>query len=137
ALMLTRTFAGKIYDKKGHKAVFPPGAFLIVIAMLLLGWLPNSVSLYVAGIFYGLGFGMIQPGLQAWSVEASPANRKGMATATFFSFFDLGIGVGAIVFGQVAYWFGYASIYFTSALSVIISLFLYYLLLGKTNIKNM
>lgn len=136
ALMITRTFAGRIYDKKGHRAVFPPGALLIVIAMLLLAWLPNSLSLYVAGIFYGLGFGMIQPGLQAWSVEASPPNRKGMATATFFSFFDLGVGVGAIVFGQVAYWFGYSSIYYTAALSVIISILLYYLILGKTQTKN-
>ncbi|MFD2445308.1 MFS transporter [Bacillus sp. CGMCC 1.16607] len=136
ALMVTRTFAGKIYDVKGHKAVFPPGALLIVIAMLLLGWLPNSLSLYLAGILYGLGFGMIQPGLQAWSVQASPPNRRGMATATFFSFFDLGIGVGAIIFGQVAYLFGYPSIYYTAAFSVFLSILLYYFVLGKTSVKE-
>ncbi|WP_442598758.1 MFS transporter [Neobacillus sp. D3-1R] len=135
ALMLTRTFAGKIYDEKGHKAIFPPGALLIIIAMLFLAWLPNSLSLYAAGVLYGLGFGMIQPGLQAWSVEASPANRKGMATATFFSFFDLGIGVGAMVFGQVAFLFGYSSIYITAAISVTVALLLYYLLLGKAQTK--
>lgn len=125
ALMLTRTFAGQIYDKKGHKAVFIPGTVLILIAMVLLSWLPNSYILYLAAIVYGLGFGTIQPALQAWAVDRAPQNRKGMANATFFSFFDLGIGVGAILFGQIGHWFGYGTIYLASALSVSMSIILY------------
>ena len=35
-LMISRTFAGRIYDEKGHLYVFLPGALLIFIAMLLL-----------------------------------------------------------------------------------------------------
>lgn len=132
ALMLTRTFSGKVYDKKGHRAVFPIGALLIVIAMILLAWLPNSLVLYIAAILYGFGFGSIQPALQAWSVQNTPVNRKGMATATFFSFFDLGIGIGAIIFGQIAYWFDYSSIYICAAISVTMALLLYYTVIGKT-----
>src|SRR5699024_12827049 len=52
--------------------------------------------LLVAAVLYGLGFGCVQPALQAWAVKDAPANRKGMANATFFSFFDLGIGAAAI-----------------------------------------
>jgi MFS family permease len=131
ALMLTRTFAGKIYDKRGHQAIFIPGAFLIIMAMILLSWLPNSFVLYVAAFLYGLGFGTIQPALQAWSVEKAPPNRRGMANATFFSFFDLGVGIGAIIFGQIGYWLGYQSIYITSAISVFISILLYLFILLK------
>ena len=58
ALMLTRTFAGKLYDQKGHQAVFIPGALLILVTMFLLAWLPNSMILYVAAVLYGLGFGI-------------------------------------------------------------------------------
>lgn len=131
SLMLTRTFAGKIYDQKGHRAVFGPGAISIIIAMLLLAWLPNSIVLYIAAIIYGLGFGSLQPALQAWSVQSSPPHRRGMANATFYSFFDLGIGIGAIAFGQIAHWFGYHSIYVTSAISVLVSVILYYTVIGK------
>jgi MFS family permease len=131
ALMITRTFAGKIYDQKGHRAVFPLGALSILIAMVLIAWLPNSLILYTAAVFYGLGFGSVQPALQAWSVQKAPLNRKGMATATFFSFFDLGVGIGAIVFGQIAYWFDYHSIYIGAAISIAISLLLYYVTLSK------
>jgi MFS family permease len=126
ALMVTRTFAGKVYDQKGHKAVFPLGTLSIFIAMVLIAWLPNSLILYIAAIFYGLGFGTVQPALQAWSVQSAPPNRKGMATATFFSFFDLGIGIGAIIFGQVAYYLDYHSIYIGSAISIAIAMVIYY-----------
>jgi len=125
ALLISRTFAGKIYDRKGHQAVFIPGATLVIIAMILLAWLPNSVSLYAAGILYGLGFGTIQPALQAWAVEKAVPHRRGMANATFFSFFDLGVGVGAIAFGQIAHWLGYSSIYIISSISVFVCILLY------------
>lgn len=124
-LMISRTFAGRIYDKRGHLYVFMPGALMIFIAMLMLAWLPNTAVLLIAASLYGLGFGSVQPALQAWSVENAPANRRGMANATFFSFFDLGIGLGAILFGQMAYIFGYASIYAASAGSVLMALIIY------------
>jgi MFS family permease len=124
-LMISRTFAGKIYDKKGHVYVFPPGAILIIIAMFLLAWLPNTAILFIAAGLYGLGFGSIQPALQAWAVDKAANNRRGMANATFFSFFDIGVGIGAILFGQLAFMYGYPSIYLTSAGSVFLSLVLY------------
>lgn len=135
ALMLSRTFAGQLYDRKGHRAVFIPGTVLILGAMLLLAWLPNSIVLYCAAILYGLGFGTIQPALQAWSVNQAPRHRKGMANATFFSFFDLGIGCGAILFGLIGHSFGYDSIYVTSAISVFISILLYSIMLMKKREK--
>ncbi|WP_409298926.1 MFS transporter [Peribacillus sp. SCS-26] len=129
ALMLTRPFAGKLYDRKGHKAVFIPGAVLIVVAMVLLAWLPNTMILYAAAFLYGFGFGTVQPALQAWAMEKAPANRKGMATATFFSFFDLGVGMGAMVFGQIGHAYGYQSIYLTASLSVVIAILVYLIFL--------
>ncbi|MDL4842665.1 MFS transporter [Aquibacillus rhizosphaerae] len=136
-LMASRTFAGRLYDLRGHIFVFLPGTLLILSAMLLLVWLPNSIILFVAAALYGLGFGSVQPALQAWSVDKAPAHRKGMANATFFSFFDLGVGVGALTFGQIAFVFGYSYIYLTSAASVFLSMVLYIILLirGRQKIR--
>lgn len=136
ALMVTRTFAGKIYDRKGHRAVFLPGTLLIFIAMLLLAWLGSQFILFVAATLYGFGFGMVQPALQAWAVERSPKNRRGMANATFFSLFDLGVGIGAIVFGQIAHSLNYASIYKASAVSVLLSM-VYYIHILKKEKRNL
>ncbi|MFA1822133.1 MFS transporter [Virgibacillus oceani] len=135
-LMISRTFAGRIYDKKGHIYVFLPGTILIFSAMLLLAWLPNLTVLLIAAGLYGLGFGSVQPALQAWAVDKAPGNRKGMANATFFSFFDLGIGMGAIIFGQLAFMFNYAIIYIVSAGSVTLSMIVYIYLLMKASGKK-
>jgi MFS family permease len=131
-LMISRTFAGKIYDKKGHLYVFLPGASLIFIAMILLFWLPNTFVLVFAASIFGLGFGSIQPALQAWAVEKAPPNRKGMANATFFSSFDLGVGVGAIGFGQIAHFLNYNSIYVGAAISILISMTIYIFLVIRS-----
>jgi MFS family permease len=131
ALMITRTFAGQLYDKKGHKAVFIPGTALVLTAMVLLTWLPNNLILFTAAVLYGFGFGTVQPALQAWAIDKAAPNRKGMANATFFSFFDLGVGIGAMVFGQIGHLFGYSSIYLASAISVLLSMLLYCYFLMK------
>lgn len=131
-LLISRTFAGKIYDNKGHTYVFPPGALCILVAMFLLAWLPSTSVMLIAAGIYGLGFGSVQPALQAWAVDQAAENRKGMANATFFSFFDLGVGIGAITFGQLAYAFGYAVIYLAAAGSVILSISLYFYLLFRS-----
>lgn len=136
SLLIARIFGGKIYDKKGHEAVYIPGAALIITAMLLLAWLPNSIILFTAAILYGFGFGTVQPALQAWSVKEAAPWRRGSANATFFSFFDLGIGTGSIVFGQIAFAFGYASIYYISACSVALSVVLYLFLLKRERKKK-
>ena len=124
-LLISRLFAGKIYDTRGHLYVYPPGAVLIVAGMLLLAWLPNMPVLLIAAALYGLGFGSIQPALQAWAVEKAAPQRKGMANATLFSCFDLGVGIGAVIFGQLAAFYGYQSIYYAAAGSVALSLVVY------------
>lgn len=135
-LFISRTFSGRLYDLKGHLYVFLPGSILIFAAMLLLAWLPSTFILLFAAAIYGLGFGSVQPALQAWAVEEAAANRKGMANATFFSFFDLGIGIGAMIFGQVAFHLGYSFIYIISAISVFVSmaLYIYFLLRNRARL---
>ncbi|MGE6612225.1 MFS transporter [Peribacillus sp. NPDC076916] len=137
ALMVTRLFAGRLYDRRGHRAIFVPSTLLIMTGMLLLAWMPSETVLYIAAVLYGFGFGSVQPALQAWSIEKTPPNRKAMANATYFSFFDLGVGIGAIVFGQIGFLFGYRSIYITAAASIFISMIVYLCIIrGEDKIKS-
>lgn len=137
ALMVTRLFAGRLYDRRGHRAIFVPSTLLIMAGMLLLAWMPSETVLYIAAVLYGFGFGSVQPALQAWSIEKTPPNRKAMANATYFSFFDLGVGIGAIVFGQIGFLFGYRSIYITAAASIFISMIVYLCIIrGEDKVKS-
>ena len=122
SLLSTRLFAGQLYDRRGMVVVFIPGIVLIVIAMVMLSMMTAPMTLYFAAIFYGFGFGLVQPALQAYAVQRATINRRGMANATFFSAFDVGVGLGAMSFGFVANYLGYSSIYLISAISAVLSL---------------
>lgn len=135
-IMVSRLFSGRLYDRKGHKLIFLPATALVFLAMLLLAWLPNMLVLLTAAALFGLGFGAVQPALQAWAVNRAPADRKGMANATFFSCFDLGVGVGAILFGQIASILNYTSIYLVAAGSVCISMIIYLFTAFGKNAEN-
>lgn len=131
ALLTTRLFSGQLFDRKGLTIVFVPGVISIIIAMLLLSQLWNPATLFAAAVLYGLGFGSVQPALQAWAVNSSPNNRRGMANATYFSAFDFGVGCGAMLFGFVAEIFPYSAIYYLSAVSVTISLILFFIMKSR------
>lgn len=136
SILVTRLFAGRLYDQKGLAVVFVPGALSIIAAMILLAQLWNPAMLFTAAVLYGLGFGAIQPALQAWAVNSSPNNRRGMANATYFSAFDLGVGCGAILFGFIAEVFPYSTIYYLSAVSVTFSLILFVFMYTREKRKN-
>lgn len=128
ALVTTRFFAGRIYDRRGLPIVFIPGIILIISGLTLLAILNSPVYLFAGAILYGLGFGTVQPALQASAINSTPIRKRGMANATYFSAFDLGVGLGAITFGLVAQYADYSSIYWISAGSGALSLLLFFIL---------
>src|SRR5699024_11029448 len=124
----TRLFAGRIFDRRGLAIVFIPGTILIIIGLVLLALLKSQAFLYFGAMFYALGFGTIQPALQASAINTTPPEKRGMANATFFSAFDLGVGLGAMTFGLVAQYADYNMIYWVSAASGCLSLVLFFIL---------
>lgn len=121
AIAVTRPFSGKLYDAKGHSFVIIPGVIITFIGIILLSYTTTIPSLIIAAACYGSGFGAIQPALQAWMIDRVAPHRRGVATATFFSAFDLGIGAGAIILDSL-------HILQTTQLYIVIPL--YYLLLS-------
>ena len=59
----------------------------------------------------GLGFGALSPVFQTLAVQSVPASRAGAATATYFWFLDIFVGLAAMTLGLVAQWFGYSLLY--------------------------
>ncbi|WP_443744355.1 hypothetical protein [Sutterella sp.] len=50
--------------------------------------------LLAGGLLLGLGYGTMTSTGHVLAVFASPMNRVGRATATFFVLLDLGVGIG-------------------------------------------
>jgi len=101
ATLISRLWLGRLQDTRGDNAVMYPIMGLFLASLLLLGLWPTSVSVILAGVLAGVGFGGIIPCAQTIAVHRSEPRRIGVAMATFFLMFDLGVGVGPILLGAL------------------------------------
>jgi MFS family permease len=136
SVFVIRPISGKIFDKKGHFWVLFPGAFFTITGLLLLSYSTSMQLLILAAIFYGIGFGSIQPSLQAWTIHRTAPNRRGAANATFYNAFDLGIGGGGMILGAIAARTNYAHMYRYSILLLVVYIVIYLLYVMKRKGKQ-
>ena len=125
AIMVSRPFVGRVYDRIGHSVIIVPGVLSMIIGLVLLSHSHAVPLLVVASVFYGLGFGAVQPSLQAWAINRSPFDRKGAANGTFLCSIDLGYGIGGVLMGSVASLTSYAVMYGLSPLFLVLLLAIY------------
>jgi MFS family permease len=125
-VLIVRPITGMLFDRKGPEWVLLPGAIFTLAGLLLLSYAHSEASLAAAAICYGIGFGSLQPALQAWTIARAAPNRRGAANGTFFSANDLGIGLGAMVLGALANISGsYALMYRYSTVLILVFIFIY------------
>jgi len=135
AMSISRPFCGILSDRIGYNYIVVPGIALIMVAMLILSAATTLPYFLAAGVVYGIGFGATQPALMALAVRSAPPQRRGLANSTFFTGFDLGIGLSAIMWGAISERTGYSTMYLLAVIPAVLAL-LSYLLLGANRKTN-
>ncbi len=129
-LLAVRPLSGKLADKKGDTVVIVPGIVALILAMLLLSVAKSLPVFLLAGFAYGIGFGATNPALQALAVRKVAPDRRGAANGTYMNGFDLGIGLGAVIWGLVSSATSFSIMYLICIVPLLFSLF-FYLYIGK------
>ena len=130
-ILVTRPFTGKLLDRKGANIVVYPCLVLFAIGMYAFSSTTTTFVFIIAAACIGIGYGNFNSVAQAVAVKVTPTERLGLATATYFILYDLGLGVGPYVLGLFVPSMGYRAIFFAMVFLIIISLVLYYFLHGK------
>ncbi|MGF6352374.1 putative MFS family arabinose efflux permease [Paenibacillus sp. 4624] len=125
ASFVVRLFSGTMFDRLGPGSVLLPSAVFAIAGLLVLILSQNQIHFLIAGALYGFGFGAIFPAIQTWCVNLVEEHEHENAMASFFNFFDLGIGGGSLVLGLVASAFSYAVVYTISIAVLVIYILLY------------
>ncbi|MGE5703400.1 MAG: MFS transporter, partial [Clostridia bacterium] len=115
-IVLVRPISGRLFDRKGNMWVLVPAAFFWGSGLFVLSYAHSLATMITASLLFGIGYGAVYPALQALAVHRAGPARRGMATGTFFSFYDLGIGLGSLGLGVIAKYSSYAVMYRYSAL---------------------
>lgn len=129
-LALTRPLAGALIDRRGYDAAVVPGLLAVAATMFVLSRAVTLPTFLAAAVCAGIGFGAVGPAMQALAVRGLPPYRRGAANSTYYIGFDLGIGLGAILWGSVSQAVGYAAMYLTATIPAGLAL-LVYVIIGR------
>lgn len=124
-VVIIRPISGRLFDRRGHAAVLIPAGIFVAASMTILSYTHTMLMLIVSALLYGLGFGAIQPTLQAWMLRSSSPEQYGAANSLFYNATDLGVAVGAVILGAISSLTDYAVMYRYSAGFMVLFVVLY------------
>jgi len=131
AILVSRPFTGRWFDRKGENFVIYPAFLMFTVALVILGQVQQGFSVLLAAVLVGFGFGNLFSSTQALAIKVSPQHRVGLATSTFFIFADIGSGIGPFILGFLIPTMGYRGLYVSMGFVVFATIFLYYFLHGR------
>ncbi|EFM12424.1 major facilitator superfamily MFS_1 [Paenibacillus curdlanolyticus YK9] len=128
-ILIVRPISGKLFDSRGPAIVLIPAAISVMASLTVLAHTTSMLMLILSALLYGLGFGAIQPTLQAWMIRVMPEEKHAEANSMFYNSTDFGVAIGALLLGVVSSVTSYGMMYQIAAgfMAVFLILFLIYL----------
>lgn len=117
-MVITQFATGRLGDKYGPVPIAIPGMGLAVAAFIGVVLAPTELVFLACGVFYGVGSGLIMPVLSAFAIKGVPEEKKSSANATFYVFYDGGLGLGALLWGMVVDLLGIEAMYVGAAVTM-------------------
>ena len=129
-MFLSRALLGKVADKRGADILVIPSLVLLVLCYAAIPFV-GRIGLFVIGFPVGLAQGAICPAVNTLMFRRCTRRRRGTAAAAYFSSIDLGIGLGALMFGVIEEYFGYSILFWLAAVFAAAAVVIYSLSLTK------
>lgn len=130
-LLFSRPFTGKWFDLYGENWIIYPSLICFAIGMYVLGSVHSAFVFILAAALIGLGWGTASPSFQTIAIQYAQPKQRGMATATYLSIFDTGIGIGSFVVGLAINKIGFHQIYQSSTFIIILGIVIYFFIHGR------
>lgn len=133
-VVLSRPFCGRLYDRLGHRPVVVPGLAAVVAGTVILALATDLSGFLAAALISGAGLGATHPTLQALTYARCAPHRRGAASATFATAFDLGVGTGAVLLGFLSQYLAYREMYLVAAGAALLGLIAYLVTVGRDGV---
>lgn len=119
-IILARLLSAKAINQGKIVTLIKIGSAFIIVAFGLFAICTNAIMLYAVAFLLGVGFGNINPAFQTMLINLAEHNQRGTANATYFTFWDLGIGLGTVVGGVIIEKLDFGWLYGISSIVVLL-----------------
>ena len=125
-LLLVRVTLGKLVDEKGEAFFVYSCNAAMLVAFLLLAFVPTTPTFILSAILAGYAFGGLEPSLQSMAVHTADDASRGSANSTFLCGYDIGYGLGGGVAGSLITAAGYTMMWSVVSLACVVSVLIYF-----------
>ncbi|NDV64845.1 MFS transporter [Bacteroides sp. 224] len=129
-MAVSRMFSGRQVDKGRITQVIKLGLYLVCICYFLLAACGSlmavneqitTVLFFLIALLLGIGFGTMFPAFNSLFVNLAPNSKRGTATSTYLTSWDVGIGIGLTAGGYLAQYTSFDMTYFFGACLTVVS----------------
>jgi MFS family permease len=106
-MLIGRLTLGRRLDSIGHRSVLFPCLLITASGMALVAMAQGRMTMVIAGLAFGAGFGLLYPAYTAYIMSRIPAWRRGAAFGAMLAAFDVGVGSGSTGLGWLIHQFGF------------------------------
>ena len=98
-MLVSKLSTQKMIDAGHHRVLVYVSLAILILTIASYLFLNTGIHLLLAGFFFGLGYGILQPLFQSFVTGTTPAPKRGVANATYMLSYDVGIGIGSLLMG--------------------------------------
>ena len=118
SVLAVRLFLGWVPDRYGKRRVAAPCVLLLGLGVLGLSLVHDARALVVCAAVFGFAHGFVYPSVYSMIIDSNPAGARARAFALSSVSFTGGGMAGSFVFGVVADFFGFRTMFVAVALMV-------------------
>lgn len=130
-MLLPKLSTQKMIDAGKHKVLVYISLVILILTMVSYKFLNTGIHLLLAGFFFGLGYGILQPLFQSFVTGTTLAPKRGVANATYLLSYDIGIGIGSLLMGFMQESIGLSNGFALTVVAYIVGFIVYMLYVDK------
>lgn len=129
-MAISRIFSGKQVDKGKVTQIISFSLYIVIASFFLLAFCANLLKMdhewgtylfFIVALLLGIGFGIMFPAYNSLFINLASNSRRGTATSTYLTSWDVGISGGMILGGVIAQYSSFANAYLFGAILTILS----------------
>ncbi len=114
-ILAARFVSGKALNKGHVVPVIYIGSIILLATFAMFSLEMTKTIFLTIAVLAGVGYGFIMPAFQEMFINLATDDHRGVANATYFTFWDLGIGIGIALAGYLIQRFGFLKLFLLCA----------------------